>query len=128
MLAVLFLLFGTSACRQQTPQYSEVIAIFTPASVAKQIPKAPQRQAPVETPAETQAAASFVGCYKLKVGRWWPWGFGEDNGFTGVSLELQKHGDELRGRAHPHFDAVPLIPRTANVTAKRIACDASIRP
>jgi hypothetical protein len=22
--------------------------------------------------------ASFVGCYDLKLGRWWPWSFGED--------------------------------------------------
>lgn len=184
MLAVLFLLFGTSACRQQTPQYSELIAIFTPASVAKQLPKAPQRQAPVETPTETQAAASFAGCYELKVGRWWPWGFGEDNsfvtppsriqllsdrgtkgfeqdgyliramkgsrpgrgapscwrvrsgdridliwndGFTGVTLDLERHGDELRGRAHPHFDS-PFTRRTASVTARRIPCETPSNP
>jgi hypothetical protein len=140
-----------------------------------------------EAKAQTQpalTAASIEGCYELKLGRWWPWGFGEENayvtpprrvrllpergtegfekydfliralprqkgeapgrggpsywevvsnnridliwtdGFTGVKLELQKYGDELRGRAHPHFDAPHLIPRTASVTARRIACPA----
>lgn len=124
----------------------------------------------------------FTGCYELKLGRWWPWGFGEENsyvtppsriellsehgtrgfeqdgfvlrtiprqappsagsressywrvrsssevdlvwtdGFTGVTLKLQKEGDRLRGWAHPHFDAVKLIPRTARVEGKRILC------
>jgi len=130
-------------------------------------------------------ASSFAGCYELKLGRWWPWGFGEENsyvtppsriellnehgthgfeqdgfilrtiprqepapagsressywrvrssseidliwtdGFTGVRLNLKKHGDELSGSAHPHFDAVKLIPRTAHVTARRIPCSTS---
>lgn len=124
---------------------------------------------------------SFAGCYELKVGRWWPWGFGEENvyvtpprriqlltergtrgfeqgellirtilrqerpsgsressfwntksqarvmltwtdGFVGVSLDLEKKGDDLNGSAHPHFDAAKLIPRFAHVTAQRIAC------
>lgn len=129
-------------------------------------------------------AASFEGCYELKLGRWWPWGFGEENayvtpprrvrllpergtegfekygfiirgpprqkgeapgrggpsywelvshdrinliwtdGFTGLTLELQKYGDNLRGRARPHFDAPHFIPRTASVTGRRIACPA----
>jgi hypothetical protein len=46
-----------------------------------------------------------------------------NDGFTGVTLELEKHADELRGWAHPHFDAVPLISRTATVNAQRIACE-----
>jgi len=46
-----------------------------------------------------------------------------NDGFTGVVLELEKHGDELRGWAHPHFDAVPLISHTARVTAQQIACE-----
>lgn len=25
--------------------------------------------------------SSFVGCYELTVGRWWPWGFGSDDRF-----------------------------------------------
>ena len=140
-----------------------------------------------EAEAQTQPAptpAPFEGCYEVKLGRWWPWGFGEENayvtppsrvrllpergtkgfekygfliralprqkgeapgrggpsywevesknridliwtdGFTGVTLELQKHSDELSGWAHPHFDAPHLIPRTARVTASRIACPA----
>jgi hypothetical protein len=46
------------------------------------------------------------------------------DGFTGVTLKLEKKGYELRGWAHPHFDAVKLIPRTARVVARPIACDA----
>jgi hypothetical protein len=46
------------------------------------------------------------------------------DGFTGVTLKLGKKGDELSGWAHPHFDAVKLIPRTARVVARPIACDA----
>ncbi len=129
--------------------------------------------------------SSFAGCYDLKLGRWWPWGFGRDtifvtppsrikllaehgtegfeqygflirampplkspvkgrgrpsywqvkssdqidliwnDGFTGVTLALKKRGDELRGWAHPHFDAPHFVPRIAHVTARRIACDAA---
>lgn len=124
---------------------------------------------------------SFEGCYEVKIGGWWPWGFGEEDayvtppnriqllgergtrgfeesqllirtiprreeppgsressfwtsespervmlvwtdGFVGISLDLAKHGDVLSGWAHPHFDAVKLIPRIAHVTARRIAC------
>jgi len=127
-------------------------------------------------------SAPFAGCYELKLGRWWPWGFGEENvyvtppnrlqllaergtrgfedgellirtiprqerstgsressfwsaksqhqllltwtdGFVGVSLDLARNRDELSGWAHPHFDAVKLIPRIAHVTARRIACE-----
>jgi hypothetical protein len=46
------------------------------------------------------------------------------DGFTGVTLSLEKRGDQLRGWAHPHFDAAPLIPRVAHVVARKIACDA----
>ncbi len=45
------------------------------------------------------------------------------DGFTGVTLKLEKKGDELSGWAHPHFDAVKLIPRTARVVARPISCD-----
>jgi hypothetical protein len=130
-------------------------------------------------PAPTPAA--FEGCYEVKLGRWWPWGFGEENayvtpptriqllgehgtrgfeqdkllirtiprqdrpsgsressfwstksqsqllltwtdGFVGVTLDLTKNRDELNGWAHPHFDAVKLIPRIAHVRARRITC------
>jgi hypothetical protein len=153
MLATLSITFALNACRTQQPH--------------------------VETHEDT-SVASVAGCYELKLGRWWPWGFGEDNkfvtpanriqllldrgtegfekgyylirpmksasfgrggvsywfvgsngqaalvwndGFTGVTLEVQKHANELEGWAHPHFDAVPLIPRIATVTARPIACD-----
>ncbi len=128
-------------------------------------------------------ATSFAGCYKLKLGRWWPWSFGGDNefvtppskiellaiqgtegfetegflirgippaqvntigrrrasfwqvkskndveliwttGFSGVTLNLSKHGDDLRGWAHPFFD-FPTSPRIMHITAPRIACAA----
>jgi hypothetical protein len=136
------------------------------------------------TGVQAQAAlspSSFAGCYELKSGRWWPWGFGEENvyvtppnriqllaergtrgfeqgellirtiprqerpsgsressfwsaksqnqvlltwtdGFVGVSLDLAKNRNELSGWAHPHFDAVKLIPRIAHITARRITC------
>ena len=126
--------------------------------------------------------SSFTGCYQLTVGRWWPWGFGDEahyvtpptrirllsehgthgfeqdgyllrsipkrerppgsressywratspnqidliwnDGFVGVRLSLEKNGNELHGWAHPHFDASKLIPRTARVDARPIACD-----
>ncbi len=47
-----------------------------------------------------------------------------NDGFTGVRLSLKKSGNELRGWAHPHFDAPRLIPRIAHVIARKIACDA----
>ena len=138
-----------------------------------------------EANAQTQSAslnASFAGCYELKLGRWWPWSFGEDNefvtpptkiqllpvpgtvgfeqngfvirrippdegstfgrrrssywqvrsgthvdliwtnGLSGVTVNLRKHGDKLRGWAHPHFD-FPTLPRIMHVTARPIACD-----
>jgi hypothetical protein len=113
------------------------------------------------------------------LGRWWPWGFGEDNqfvippnriqlsleqgtkgfeegeyliramksaspgpssfsywsvqpnnlidlmwndGFSGVTLQMEGDANTLRGWAHPHFD-YPALPRTATVTAQRIACE-----
>jgi hypothetical protein len=46
------------------------------------------------------------------------------DGFTGLTLDLKKHGKELRGWAHPHFDRMKLIPRTAHATARQIACEA----
>lgn len=45
------------------------------------------------------------------------------NGFSGVSLSLEKHGDEFRGRAYAHFDT-PTLPRYQHVAAHRISCDA----
>lgn len=118
---------------------------------------------------------SYVGCYDLGMGRWWPWSFGEDakyvtppnrieltrdrgtegwakghllirfasaqkagvsggrgasfwdvhsngrialtwtDGFTGVTLKLERNRDDLGGWAYPHLDAGLLIPRIAHV-------------
>ena len=128
--------------------------------------------------------APFVGCYELKLGRWWPWGYGGDSpfvtppkrvqllaergtegfeqygfllratpeqgksaggrgrpsywqvdsadrvfliwndGFTGVTLKLEKDDSDLRGWAHPHFDSPHFIPHTAHVVAHRVNCGA----
>jgi hypothetical protein len=150
--SIIFLLLSPQLCRSQTPPNTE----------------------------STPQARLLEGCYEVKLGRWWPWGFGEEgayvkppnriqllaqlgtrgfetgrpliraiprqeeqpsressfwsvnsqnqvtlswtDGFVGVRLELAKHGDELGGWAHPHFDAVKLIPRIAHATARRITC------
>jgi hypothetical protein len=42
--------------------------------------------------------ASYAGCYEIKMGRWWPWGFGEDNKFVApaklieLSTEVETEG------------------------------------
>lgn len=149
------------------------------------IASSPQATKPSSSP-ESKATVlldSFAGCYEVKTGRWWPWGFGTDatfvtppkqlrlladrgthgfehgellirdipalepppgsrassfwriesqsrirliwtNGFSGVALSLEKHGNELSGWAHPHFDFPTLVPRTAHVTAHRMTCPA----
>lgn len=46
------------------------------------------------------------------------------DGFTGVTLTLEKSGDELHGWAHPQFDSPILVPRIAHVTARRVSCEA----
>jgi hypothetical protein len=154
-----------------------VMAVLTPADLAKKAPKNPQQQGQAGTN-DVAAAEPFAGCYELKLGRWWPWGFGRDtqyvtppsriqllaergtkgfeqdgfliraikgtapgrggpsywqvrssdlidliwnDGFSGVTLRLKKRGNELDGRAHPHFD-FPTVARTAKATAQRIAC------
>jgi hypothetical protein len=45
-----------------------------------------------------------------------------NDGFTGVTLNLEKQGSELYGWAHPHFDAPSFIPRIERVVARKIAC------
>ena len=44
-------------------------------------------------------------------------------GFSGVTLNLSKDGDNLRGWAHPFFD-FPTSPRIMHVTARRFPCTA----
>lgn len=139
----------------------------------------PRADKPASSPAkkDTMSPTSFVGCYEVRMGRWWPWGFGKDtgfvtppgrvqllaepgkegfekygflirqlpskgrggptywriepnhkvdlvwtDGFTSVTLSLERHGNTLRGWAHPHFDMFRFIPRIAHVIAHRIAC------
>ena len=48
-----------------------------------------------------------------------------NDGFTGVTLSLEKHRDELRGWAHPHFDRPTWVPHLAHVTAKHITCESA---
>ena len=38
---------------------------------------------------KTASTTPFVGCYELKMGRWWPWGFGEDNSFVTPPSRIQ---------------------------------------
>jgi hypothetical protein len=45
-----------------------------------------------------------------------------NDGFTGVSIDLEKTGKELSGWAHPHFDAPNFVPRAERVVARKIAC------
>jgi hypothetical protein len=137
-------------------------------------------------PISMSAATPFAGCYEMHLGRWWPWGMGEDtqfatppqrvelqlqrgmdgfeqngllirtiptgtaprrssfwlpqgrdgvdliwtSGFSGVSLRLNRHGKELRGWAHAHFDS-PRPPHIARATARPIACTSApqqVRP
>ena len=70
-----FLFCGLSACRQQVPHYSDALM--------------PQQQPHAETAAETQVAASFAGCYELRLGRWWPWGFGKENAYVTPPSRIQ---------------------------------------
>jgi len=48
-----------------------------------------------------------------------------NDGFTGVSLNLKKAGNELSGWAHPHFDGPSFVPRIERVVARKIACPTS---
>ncbi len=43
------------------------------------------------------------------------------DGFSGVSINFRKNGNELRGWAHAHFDS-PRAPHWARVKASPIAC------
>jgi hypothetical protein len=37
-----------------------------------------QENAPSESQISMATATPFAGCYELQLGRWWPWGMGED--------------------------------------------------
>jgi hypothetical protein len=72
-----------------------------------------------EAKAEAQAAltpAPFEGCYELKLGRWWPWGFGEENTMVTPPSRIQLLGergtrgfeqDKLLIRTIPHQERPP---------------------
>jgi hypothetical protein len=125
----------------------------------------------------------YTGCYRVILGRWWPWGYGEEakyvtppnsvqlspergtegfekdhllirvfppaatsstlpgrrggsfwdvqrnhvymtwtSGFTGVTLKLKKHDNQLVGWAHPFFDSWRLVPHIARAKAQPIPC------
>jgi len=40
-------------------------------------------------PATSVTVASVAGCYELKMGRWWPWGFGGDNEFVTPARKIE---------------------------------------
>lgn len=152
-----------------------LLSAFSVCCVAQQDKSSTDQQVP-----SNSQTVPFLGCYELKLGRWWPWGFGEDSifatppnrikllpergtvgfeqngflireitpgkgekpwrgsywlvksadqleliwttGFSGVTLELNKQGNDLHGRAHP-FGDFPRLSRVARATARRIACD-----
>lgn len=165
-----------------SPTGTASIALILLACCLHAAPTVAQRE---KSPAAQQdQTAPFVGCYELKLGRWWPWGYGGDSpfvtppkrvqllaergtegfeqdgfllraipgqgksaggrgrpsywqvdsekqvslmwndGFTGVTLKLEKDGSDLRGWAHPHFDSPHFIPHTAHVIAHRLNCGA----
>lgn len=138
------------------------------------------KSAPNEQPRPDLKTSAFTGCYDLKLGRWWPWGFGEDDmfatppnriellpergtrgfekngfviremipqngdlrrssfwqvkssdqtdlpwatGFSGVTLELKRKGNDMRGWAHPFLGLSETPPhRARNSTADSMRC------
>jgi hypothetical protein len=44
------------------------------------------------------------------------------DGFTGITIKLNRTGNELRGWVHPHSDAAMFIHHSAHVTARLIYC------
>lgn len=51
---------------------------FSPACVGQE----EKRKSEGEQLLSDSKTGAFTGCYNLKLGRWWPWGFGEDNIFA----------------------------------------------
>jgi hypothetical protein len=45
------------------------------------------------------------------------------DGFTGITINLARTGNELHGWVHPHSDAPTFIHHTARVTARRVDCE-----
>jgi hypothetical protein len=66
--------------------------------------------------AQPTTPASYEGCYELKLGRWWPWGFGAENSMVTPPSRIQllgergTHGfeqDKLLVRSIPRQDRQP---------------------
>lgn len=57
---------------------------------------------------DAKEIASFAGCYELKMGRWWPWGFGEDNEYVEPPDRIQL----LTERGTRGFEEGELLIRT----------------
>jgi hypothetical protein len=65
-----------------------------------------QNAASKRTPLEVR----FAGCYQLSLGRWWPWGFGEDNQFVTPPQRIEllsKQGTEGWEQDHLLLRAMP---------------------
>jgi len=65
-----------------------------------------QKTASERTPFEIK----FAGCYQLNLGRWWPWGFGEDNQFVTLPQRIEllsKQGTEGWEQGHLLLRAMP---------------------
>ena len=54
------------------------------------------------------ATYSFEGCYELKIGRWWPWGFGEENDLVTPPSRIEL----LKERGTTGFERDKLLIRT----------------
>lgn len=70
-----------------------LLIAFSPLSVAQNAKPGAQAQSEAH-------AAPFAGCYELNVGRWWPWGLGED----GASIAPPKHVRLLAERGTKGFE------------------------
>jgi hypothetical protein len=58
--------------------------LLAPASAAQAPPPISSKAAEAGS-----ATASFVGCYQISLGRWWPWSFGEDTVFVTPPSRIQ---------------------------------------
>ena len=57
-----------------------------------------------------QNANKFVGCYELRLGRWWPWGMGEDTPFVTPPKQIEltlEPGTEYFEKDHLLIREVP---------------------
>jgi hypothetical protein len=59
-------------------------------SVTDCVPKS--IQSPTDQQPQTPVG-SFVGCYELSVGRWWPWGFSDETGYFRPPHRVQLLGE-----------------------------------